>query len=210
MRKDGQQASTRAVESSEDHGTLSRPAVVLGALMALAGLLVLGDVLLAASVSMALLGWLALLGGLAGLVASLFHRARPGSWPTLLGGALAFVVGSTVLRRPGLSAAALTLLLGTAFLIGGLVRLVGGLGERNENSSWITANGVVTLVLGLLVVAGSPVLALPALGAVLGLGLVVEGVTSVLLSHRDDGACLEPPDSSHQIVLTHDLHAEAM
>lgn len=210
MRKDGQHAPTRAVESPEDPGTVGTPAIVLGALMALAGLVVLGDALLAAAVSMALLGWLAVLGGLAGLVASLFHRS-PGSWPTLLGGALAFVVGSTVLRRPGPSTASLTLLLGAAFLIGGLVRLVGGLGERAENSRWIIANGVVTLVLGLLVVAGRPALTLPVLGAVLGLGLVVEGATSVVLGHRDDRARgPEPPDSPRQVVRAHDLHAEAL
>src|SRR5512142_1358054 len=77
-------------------------------LMVLAGLVVLGHVVVATVVSVIFLGWFAVLGGLAGVVASLFRLGKPGFWPTLLGGALALAVGIAFLRRPGLSAAALT------------------------------------------------------------------------------------------------------
>jgi uncharacterized membrane protein HdeD (DUF308 family) len=149
--------------------------------MVLAGLVVLGHVLLATVISVIFLGWLAVLGGLAGVVASLFHLGKPGFWPTLLGGALALVVGIAFLRRPGLTAAALTLLLGTALLLGGVARVVGGIGEHHEGRVWIIVNGVITLLLGLLIVGGWPGSTLWVLGTFLGVDLIVEGVTSILL-----------------------------
>ena len=104
-----------------------------------------------------------------------------GFWPTLLGGALALVVGAAFLRRPGLGAAALTLLLGTALLIGGVTRIVAGIGERHESRGWIIANGVITLLLGLLILFGWPGSTLWVLGTFLGVDLVVEGVTFIVL-----------------------------
>jgi uncharacterized membrane protein HdeD (DUF308 family) len=132
------------------------------------------------------------LGGLAGIVASLFHLGRPGFWPTLLGGALALVVGIAFLRRPELGAAALTLLLGSVLLVGGVTRIVGGIAEHHENRGWIIANGVVTLLLGLLILFGWPGSTLWVLGTFLGVDLIVEGVTFILLGFSLRRA-LRPP-----------------
>src|SRR5512135_1605045 len=150
-------------------------------LMVLAGLVVLGHVVVATVVSVIFLGWFAVLGGLAGIVASLFRLGKPGFWPTLLGGALALAVGIAFLRRPGLSAAALTL------LVGAVTRIVGGLGEHHEHRGWIIANGVITLLLGLLILFGWPGSTLWVLGTFLGVDLIVEGVTFIglgLPTHR--------------------------
>jgi uncharacterized membrane protein HdeD (DUF308 family) len=162
--------------------------IVLGVLMVLAGLVVLGHVLVATVVSVIFLGWFAVLGGLAGIVASLFRLGKPGFWPTLLGGALALVVGIAFLRRPGLGAAALTLLLGSVLLVGGVTRIVGGVGEHHENRGWIIANGVITLLLGLLILFGWPGSTLWVLGTFLGVDLIVEGVTFIGLGYPRRGA----------------------
>jgi uncharacterized membrane protein HdeD (DUF308 family) len=127
------------------------------------------------------LGWVAVLGGLAGIVASLYRLGRPGFWPTLLGAALALVVGIAFLRRPDLGAAGLTLLLGSALLVGGVTRIVGGIGEQHENRGWIIADGVISLLLGLLILFGWPGSTLWVLGTFLGIYLIVEGVTFILL-----------------------------
>ena len=162
--------------------------IVLGVLMVLAALVVLGHVLLATVVSVIFLGWFAVLGGLAGIVASLFRLGKPGFWPTLLGATLALVVGIAFLRRPGLGAAGLTLLLGSVLLVGGVTRLVGGIGEHHENRGWIIANGVITLLLGLLILFGWPGSTLWVLGTFLGVDLIVEGVTFIGLGFPRRGA----------------------
>ena len=179
----GQPTRASGIEPQEARAARSRLiwGIVLGVLMVLAGLVVLGHVLVATVVSVIFLGWFAVLAGLAGIVASLFQLGKPGFWPTLLGGALALVVGIAFLRRPGLGAAALTLLLGSALLVGGVARTVGGIGERHENRGWIIANGVITLLLGLLILFGWPGSTLWVLGTFLGVDLIVEGVTFILL-----------------------------
>src|SRR5512144_1980107 len=177
----GQETRASGIGSPEGRSARSRPVwgIVLGALMVLAGLVVLGHVVAATVVSVIFLGWFAVLGGLAGIVASLFRLGKPGFWPTLLGGALVLVVGVAFLRRPGLGAAALTLLLGSVLLVGGVTRIVGGLGEHHEHRGWIIANGVITLLLGLLILFGWPGSTLWVLGTFLGVDLIVEGVTFI-------------------------------
>lgn len=178
------QDAVAGVQSQEDVAKARRRllwGIVLGALMVVAGLIVLGHVVIATAVSVLFLGWLAVIGGIAGIVASLFHIGKPGFWPTLLGGALALVVGIAFLRRPGLSAASLTLLLGTALLIGGIARIVGGFGEHDRSRGWIIANGVITFLLGLLIIFGWPGSTLWVLGTFLGVDLIVEGVMFVVL-----------------------------
>jgi uncharacterized membrane protein HdeD (DUF308 family) len=177
----GPQTRASGLESSVGRAAANRPVwgIVLGALMVLAGLVVLGHVVVATVVSVIFLGWFAVLGGLAGIVASLFRLGKPGFWPTLLGGALALAVGIAFLRRPGLSAAALTLLLGAVLLVGGVTRIVGGLGEHHEHRGWILANGIITLLLGLLILFGWPGSTLWVLGTFLGVDLIVEGVTFI-------------------------------
>lgn len=179
----GPETRTSGAESPEVRAARSRLiwGIVLGVFMVLAGLVVLGHVLLATIVSVIFLGWFAVLAGLAGIVASLFHLGKPGFWPTLLGGALALVVGIAFLRRPGLGAAALTLLLGSVLLVGGVARIVGGIAERHESRGWIIANGVITLLLGLLILFGWPGSTLWVLGTFLGIDLIVEGATFILL-----------------------------
>lgn len=182
----GRQTRTSGIEAPGDEAYQAARSrlvwvIVLGLFMVLAGVVVLGHVVLATVVSVIFLGWLAVLGGLAGIVASLFHFGKPGFWPALLGGALALVVGIAFLRRPGLGAAVLTLLLGTALLIGGVARIIGGIGERHEGRVWIILNGVITLLLGLLIVGGWPRSTLWVLGTFLGVDLIVEGVTFIAL-----------------------------
>jgi uncharacterized membrane protein HdeD (DUF308 family) len=163
--------------------------IALGVLMVVAGV-VLGHVLVATAVSVVFLGWVAVLGGLAGIVASLFRLGKPGFWPTLLGATLSLAVGIAFLRRPGLGAAGLTLLLGAVLLVGGVTRIVGGLGEHHEHRGWIIANGVITLLLGLLILFGWPGSTLWVLGTFLGVDLIVEGSPSSGSGSRHDGHAL--------------------
>src|SRR5512144_1455960 len=132
--------------------------IVFGALMIVAGFVVLGHVLIATLVSVVFLGWFAVIGG------------------------LALAVGIAFLRRPGVGVAALTLLLGAALLVGGIARIVGGFGEGGESRAWVIANGVITLLLGLLILFAWPGSSLWVLGTFLGVELIVEGVTYIVMA----------------------------
>ena len=62
-----------------------------------------------------------------------------------------------------------------------MTRIVGGIGEQHENRGWIIADGVISLLLGLLILFGWPGSTLWVLGTFLGVYLIVEGVTFILL-----------------------------
>ncbi len=122
--------------------------IVLGVLMA--GVVMLGHVLLATVVSVIFLRWLAVLGRFAGIVASLFHLGKLALGQR--GSARSPRVDIAFLRRLGLTRLPHAAARGT-----GTVDRRGGpdRGIRERHGS-IIVNGVITPVLGRLIVDGWP------------------------------------------------------
>ena len=69
----------------------------------------------------------------------------------MLAGILYLVVGLLMVADPVAAAAGLTLILATAFMIGGLLRIIVALGERFHGWGWVLLNGIITLLLGILI-----------------------------------------------------------
>lgn len=169
--------------------------VVLGILLVLVGAVILAHAVLATAVSVVLLGWLALTGGVITLVAAVLQIGRGGFWATALSGGLLVVLGLMVLRNPGAAALTLTLIAGSLFLAGGIVRLVMAF-DGGAPRAALLFNGVVSLVLGLLVLFNIFAATLTLLGVLLAVQAVSDGVALLLvgrlrirpLDARDAGA----------------------
>jgi uncharacterized membrane protein HdeD (DUF308 family) len=108
-------------------------------------------------------------------------------WGDMLGeivlAVLAVAAGFFMLRYPGAGMATLTLMLGWYFVIEGLFRL--GLGLRwRPAPGWgrMTANGTVTVLLGILVLAQWPSSSLWVLGMLVGVKLLMNGIALMNLS----------------------------
>lgn len=154
--------------------------IVWAILLIIAGLVVLGNAVIATAVSVLFLGWLALIGGIVGLVAGLFRIGKGGFWPGIISGALLLVLGIVILRNPEASAVTLTLLAGTLFLMGGVLRLVAAF--QIDQNRWIMVfSGLVSLFLGGLVVFNLFEATFVLLGVLIGVQALVDGITLLVL-----------------------------
>lgn len=150
--------------------------IFFGLVLVVLGFVVLGDAILATAVSVLFLGWMSLIGGVVLLVASLFRIKSGGFWSALLGGALLAVLGVVILRNPVLTAVTLTLLAGSFFLVGGIVRIVGAF--QYPHGRWILVlSGIISIGLGLIVLLNLAEASLLLLGILLGVQTVIEGIT---------------------------------
>jgi len=114
-------------------------------------------------------------------VAEVFNAFQIKTWGKfflwLLLGALYIVAGFVTFENPLLAAAVLTLVLGFALLASGVMRIVLAFSMKDEMPwIWVAVSGVITLLLGLIILAHWPVSSLYILGLFLGIDLVIAGV----------------------------------
>lgn len=153
--------------------------VILGILLVLLGLFVLGNTVFATVVSLFVLAWTALFSGLMMLVVALLTIRSGFSWSTLLGGAVLTVVGLFMLRNPVVAAVALTLMIGSLFFVSGVMRL--GLASTVTEARWLFVfSGLVSVGLGLWVLFNMTTATLTLIGVLLGVQVLVEGMTLVV------------------------------
>jgi uncharacterized membrane protein HdeD (DUF308 family) len=151
--------------------------VALGVVYAIAGVIALGSVVFATVVSVFIVGIMMLIAG----VAEVFNAFQIKTWGKfflwLLLGALYIVAGFVTFENPLLAAAVLTLVLGFSLLASGVMRIVLAFSMKDEMPwIWVAVSGVITLLLGLIILAHWPVSSLYILGLFLGIDLVIAGV----------------------------------
>ena len=113
-----------------------------------------------------------------------FHAFRAGSmlWRLLVG--LAYILfGGYLIARPSLGVASLTLVLASMFLIEGVVEIVLYFQIRSlPRANGLLLDGIITLLLGLMIYAQWPSSSAWAIGTLVGVSMIVSGVTRVMLS----------------------------
>lgn len=154
--------------------------VVLGVLSVVAGIIVLGHVALASLVSVLFLGWMLIIAGVLVAVSGLVGWKDPAHRWDLPAGVLFAVLGFGFARNPGVGLLVLTLLAGSMLLVGGMVRVIAAF-QPGAPRSILLVNGVITLVLGVLVLNRWPVSALWFLGTILGIQMILDGLTTALV-----------------------------
>ncbi|MFE6690550.1 HdeD family acid-resistance protein [Streptomyces sp. NPDC057743] len=148
----------------------------LGTILVLAGIVGLIYVGVATLTTMLLFGWLLLIGGLVGLAQAIQSRGTSFFWLAVIVAALNIAAGVVVIRRPDVTAAALTMFAALLFLAGGLFRLVGSVVVRGPQFGWTLLQGVIGLLLGVLVLANWPHSSLYVIGTFFSLELLFDGL----------------------------------
>lgn len=169
--------------------------IALGVLSVIAGIVALGHVALAGAISVLFLGWTILIGGLVlAFQAVVGWRDTHKRWNLALG-ALLFLIGLGFVRNPGVGLLTLTLLAGSLLLVGGSVRIVAAF-QPDAPRGLLLFSGGVTLILGLMVLSQWPVSALWFLGTMLGIELILDGITTAMTGRlrpvRPDAAIPAP------------------
>jgi len=150
--------------------------IALGVVYLLAGFIALGSVVVATVASVLIVGVMMIIAG----VAEVFSAFQVKSWGKfllwVLLGVLYIIAGFVTFENPLLAAALLTLILGASLVASGIMRIILAFSMKQETPwIWVLLSSVITLLLGLLILAHWPVSSLYILGLFLGIDLILAG-----------------------------------
>src|SRR5438445_8595112 len=168
------------VEIVRHASTLS---ILWGVLLIVFGILAVGSPFLAAVAVNVVIAWLIILAGVVHVILAFHaHRADRLIWKLLVGLAYLFF-GAYLIMHPVLGVATLTLVLASLFLIEGILDVVLFFQMRSlRGSGWVLVEGIITLLLGLMIYLQWPWSAVWAIGILVGMSMIISGVTRVMLS----------------------------
>jgi uncharacterized membrane protein HdeD (DUF308 family) len=152
--------------------------IALGVVYIIAGIIALGSVVLATVATVFVVGIMMVIAGVAEVINAFQIKTWGRFLLWLLLGALYIVAGFITFENPLLAAAILTLFLGIALIASGIMRIVLAFSMQAVMPwIWVLLSGVITLLLGLVIVAHWPVSSLYILGLFLGIDLVLAGAS---------------------------------
>lgn len=150
--------------------------VALGVVYIVAGFIALGSMVVATVASVFIVGVMMIIAGVAEVI-NAFQMKTWGRflvWALL--GLLYIVAGFVTFENPLLAAVLLTLFLGASLVASGVVRIFLAFSmQRGTFWGWVAFSGVITLLLGLLILARWPVNSVYILGLFLGIDLIFAG-----------------------------------
>jgi len=125
------------------------------------------------------IGWITLISGVVMIVEAFQSRPIRGFWLNLLVGAFYLIAGIYILFNVGAAVLALTFAFGVLFIIEGIYTIIMAFtGRAGHRMSWLVAlNGIVTLILGIMVINRFPSSALWLIGLYMGISLLMSGIS---------------------------------
>jgi len=152
--------------------------VALGAVYMIAGIIALGSVVAATAASVLVVGIMMLIAGVFEVINAFQVQTWGRFFFWLLLGILYIVAGFVAFENPLLTAVWLTLILGAALVASGIVRIFLGFNMKAGSPwVWVVGSGLITLLLGLIILAHWPFSSLYTLGIFLGVDLVFAGAS---------------------------------
>jgi uncharacterized membrane protein HdeD (DUF308 family) len=183
-------------------GTFKAFAIAEGILLIILGVLALIFPVIASVWVTGVIAIVFLVGGVVGWISNLARSKRMGRWICfwrLVVSTLFIVAGASMIsnfRSPAEAAeqvATLSLTIGIVFLVEGVVAFFNGLyHSKRPGAGWAIANGVITFILGLMIVTLKFWGLLWVLGALVGISFLFSGIDLIAFSstiHNDQ----DPP-----------------
>ncbi len=155
--------------------------LLLGLVSLVVGFLAVSSTVVATMASVLVFGVLLLVAGVTEVIHAILVRNWRGFALHLLTAGLYLIVGLFMIEDPVRAASVLTLLIAAGFLVGGGLRIIFALVERFHSWAWVVLHGVIDLVLGGIILSGWPGSALWVIGLFLGIDLIFQGWSWVIL-----------------------------
>jgi len=170
---------------TREYGLGSRPLaakwgwfVALGLIMIVAGVLALGDTILVTLLSVIFIGAMMLVSGIVQIVHAFANKSWSAFLFALLCGVLYIIGGFLIMREPVQGSVVITMLLLIVLAVGGVLRIVMAIRHRDVGSWWLMLlGGLITVALAVLLYLSLPWSGLWVLGTLIGVELLVQGVT---------------------------------
>ncbi|UPT92319.1 HdeD family acid-resistance protein (plasmid) [Bradyrhizobium barranii subsp. apii] len=155
----------------------------LGVVYLITGFVALGSVALATVASVLLVGVMMVIAGVAEVISAFQVKTWGKFLLCALLGALYIVAGFVTFENTALAAALLTLMLGALLVAAGIMRLLLAFSmKRATPRFWLAIAGVITLLVGLLILARWPLNSVYILGLFLSLDLIMSGTSWIGIS----------------------------
>jgi uncharacterized membrane protein HdeD (DUF308 family) len=140
------------------------------------------------------ISWLILFNGIAQLVYAFKSKGVGRTIWKLLVSILYIVVGVYLLANPLLGLAKLTLLLAIFFFVEGIADIFTFIWARKSaGSEWLLLHGIITLLLGVMIWRHWPFSSLWALGTLVGISMLVTGVTRLMMGVKARKLAVDSP-----------------
>ena len=151
--------------------------VALGVIFMIAGVIALGSVVMATVSAVLIVGIMMIMAGVAEIIAA-FNVKDWGKFALwMLLGLLYVAAGVICIVDPLAAAVILTLMVGAALVVGGILRMVlaWNMREAGKPWGWVLVSGIISLLLGLEIIAQWPYSGVYVLGIFLGIDLIFIG-----------------------------------
>ena len=149
--------------------------LAFGIILVLLGIAAVVRSFTATVASMVFFGWILIFSGIIEFVHAFMVGKWAGFFLHLLVALLFGVAGALMVFRPVISAEAVTFVMAIFFLVGGLYQLFASTWSHLPGWGWEAANGVLSTVLGVLLLTQWPVSGLWVIGLFVGIDLIFYG-----------------------------------
>ena len=151
--------------------------IALGLIVFLLGGFAAANLFVATVISVLFVGGMMIAGG----ILEIIHSFGVKTWGSFvlwfLTGVLYTIAGILTFYNPLLATAILTLFIAISLIAAGLVRIWAGISQRNSSGwGWMVAAGIMTLLVGLLIMLRWPVNSLWVIGIFLAVDLMFQGL----------------------------------
>lgn len=169
--------------------------LVFGILLTILGVVCVAKAQTATTFSILALGWVLAVSGVLWLVGAFRAFSWHGFFLYLLNAIIRLVTGYLLIRHPDAGAAGITLVLASLFIVGGLFRAVGASAIQFPRWGWTVVAGVVSLILGVYLLATWPAASTYFIGLAIGIDLIFDGAALMGFA----GAIHSLPDKAAQL-----------
>lgn len=153
--------------------------LALGILLTVLGVACIAFSATATFTTVLVFGWLLLVSGVFALVQAFTVGTWSGFFLYLLSALLRGFTGYLLIRYPSTGAESLTLVLAVFFIVGGLFRAIGFAMAKFPRWGWAVAAGVVSIVLGILLLTQMPNVSVWFIGFAIGVDLIFDGAAVI-------------------------------
>lgn len=154
----------------------------MGLLLLVIGVIAIAAPFVTTLASIVFFGWLLVIGGIAEIGFAITHRNSDYFLMHSLVGLLTIVVGFLMVFNPTITAMTFTLLLAVFFLGVGIFRIFSSVAVRFTNWGWAFIGGILSVILGALILIHWPSSALWVIGLFIGIDLLFTGWSFIIAS----------------------------
>jgi uncharacterized membrane protein HdeD (DUF308 family) len=156
--------------------------LLLGIAMVVLGTIALGSPLMVSTVTVTLFGFLLLWGGVMQIIGSAWAGRWQGFLLHLMVGVLYAITGYLIVESSLESTVEMTRIVALFLLMSGVFRIVTAFTVRFHDWGWVLLNGVITLLMGFMILKHWPASGLWVIGMFVGIDMIFNGWSWIMLS----------------------------